>query len=98
MGLHEQFQYGCQEILTFLVLVSVLLPLLQYGDNQIQRLTCGLYVCLFVHVCTCAYSTNVCGGLGLKSNVFLHCSPLYLLKQVLSLKVELMNLTRPAGQ
>lgn len=63
-----------------------------------QPTLCGLYVCLFVHVCTCAYSTNVCGGLGLKSNVFLHCSPLYLLKQVLSLKVELMNLTRPAGQ
>lgn len=59
---------------------------------------CGLYMGLFVHVCACAYSTNVCGSLGLKSNVFLHCSPLYLLKQVLSLKVELMNLTRPTGQ
>lgn len=63
MGLHEQFQYGCQEILTFLVLVSVLLPLLQYGDNQIQRLTS---VCIYIQtahivwaicvsLCTCVH-------------------------------------------
>lgn len=53
-------------------------------------------ICMSVHTCTCVYSC-MCGPMML-SSVFLDSSPFYFLRQCCSLKLELTDLGRLAGQ